>query len=438
MKQVLDFIKNNTNLSHDDYIVIGLSGGPDSMALLNILLDYKKEKGFNIVCAHVHHNIRKESDMEAEFVKEYCLNHDIIFEMKKLTYNTKFTEALGHKMRYEYFDTIIKKYNAKYLFTAHHGDDLIETILMRIVRGSTINGYSGFDYIVNKKDYVILRPLISVTKKDILNYLNKYNIPFVIDNSNSDENYTRNRYRKNILPVLKKEDENVHLKFLQYSNLLKEYNDYIEDEVDKFYDYVVYNNYIDLTKLKNYKSLLIKHIIYRWLSSIYKEDINLINSKHINSILHVIESLKPNIILYLPNYQLVKEYDKISLKKIQDIIDYEYILSDEVNLPNGKKIVKVPESDLTNNFVTYLDSSKIMLPLYVRNYRVGDKMTIKNMKGHKKIKDIFINEKILLQDRKNYPVVVDSSGEVIWLPGIKKSAFDNKNNEKYDIILEYH
>ena len=97
----------------------------------------------------------------------------------------------------------------------------------------------------------------------------------------------------------------------------------------------------------------------------------------------------------------------------------------------------VNESDVSSNYAIYLNSNDIKLPLHVRSIKNGDKMTIKNMVGHKKIKDILINEKISIEDRTNCPVVVDSTGEIIWLPGIKKSSFDNKNNGKYDIILEY-
>jgi len=103
-----------------------------------------------------------------------------------------------------------------------------------------------------------------------------------------------------------------------------------------------------------------------------------------------------------------------------------------------KKILKVDKSNITSNYAIYLDSNNIKLPLYVRSIKPGDRMSIKNMNGHKKIKDILINEKINIEDRINCPVVVDSNGEIIWLPGIKKSSFDRKNNEKYDIILEYH
>src|SRR5690606_33087465 len=132
-----------------------------------------------------------------------------------------------------YFAEIVKKYNAKYLFTAHHGDDLIETILMRIVRGSTLKGYSGFSKIVDMGDYTIIRPLINVTKDEIYKYNMKSKLKYVEDSSNFKDVYTRNRFRKYILPALKKEDQNVHEKFYKFSTTLLEYNEYIDKIVEK-------------------------------------------------------------------------------------------------------------------------------------------------------------------------------------------------------------
>ena len=438
MNQVLDFLNKNAKLDSNDYIVIGLSGGPDSMVLLYNLIEYRKQFKFKIVCAHVNHGLRKESDDEQVFVKKYCEENDVIFEIKKLDIKDNFTEALGHKLRYDFFDEIVKKYSAKYLFTAHHGDDLIETILMKIVRGANINGYLGFSSIVKNEDYTILRPLIQCTKDEILEYAEKNNIPFVIDLSNYDTTYTRNRYRKYILPRLKDEDKNVHLKFLQFSNKLQEYDNFVNSIVDKEYTKVVVDNKINVEQIKEYNSLIIERIIYRWLNNIYKDDINVITKKHIDSIIDLINSNKPNTIISLPQYDFIKEYNVLSIYEHNKIGDYEYILNEQVELPNKKVIRVVKETSDTSNYVIHLDSKNIKLPLYVRNYKQGDKMTIKNMDGHKKISDIFINEKININDREGYPVVVDSNGEIIWLPGIKKSAFDAKKDGKYDIILEYH
>ena len=117
--------------------------------------------------------------------------------------------------------------------TAHHGDDLMETILMRIVRGSTLKGYSGFEKIVDNEFYKTIRPLVFLTKDYIKEYDDKNNIPYVVDNSNFKDKYTRNRFRKNVLPFLKSEDMNVHEKFLKFSETLEEYDEFINNEIHK-------------------------------------------------------------------------------------------------------------------------------------------------------------------------------------------------------------
>ena len=223
MKEAYNYLSKFIN--KNDYVVIANSGGPDSMALLSLLIKYREKVPFNIVCAHVNHKVRLESDDEELFVKSYCKSNNVIFECMKIKeYDNSNFEAYARSKRYKFFDEIVLKYNAKVLFTAHHGDDLIETILMRIVRGSSLKGYSGFLMEVNKGSYKLVRPLVYTTKDEIIKYLNDNNIKYVIDKSNDNLEYTRNRYRHNILPYLKKEDKNVHLKFLKYSETLNEYD----------------------------------------------------------------------------------------------------------------------------------------------------------------------------------------------------------------------
>lgn len=438
MEEVYNFIINNTDLNENDSIVIGLSGGPDSMALLDLLLRLRNKINIKIVCAHVNHNIRKESEDEKDFVKDYCNRNNLIFEYTKFEYDSKFTESLGHKMRYEFFRTIIKKYNAKYLFTAHHGDDLIETALMRIVRGSTLKGYAGYESIIKESYYTILRPLVLVTKDEIMNYVESNTIPYVIDNSNNDVSYTRNRYRKYILPKLKEEDINVHKKFKQYSDTILKYSNYIDKLCLEKYNLIVCDNKIDVLKLKEEDDIIVENLIQIYLHNYYGNDINLINSKHMHSILDMIYNDKPNLSLDLPLYRLIKNYSELYLTKDIETQEYNILIEDEVKLPNNRCIRVLSETNKTSNYVTHLNSDTIKLPLYVRNYKNGDSMTIKNMSGHKKIKDIFINEKVDLDKRSSYPVVVDSEGNIVWLPGLKKSSFDSQDTLKYDIILEYY
>ena len=144
MEEVYNFIKNKIGLEPNDTIVVGVSGGPDSICLFDILKNLQKEIDFSLICAHVNHNVRKESKNEQLFMEKYCLKNKIPFETMTITkYSDDNFENEARTIRYKYFDDLMKKYNGTYLMTAHHGDDLIETILMKIVRGSSISGYSG-------------------------------------------------------------------------------------------------------------------------------------------------------------------------------------------------------------------------------------------------------------------------------------------------------
>ena len=200
MNHVLDdYIFNN-------YVVIGVSAGPDSMCLLDLL----QKKTTKIVVCHINHNVRKESIEEEEYITKYCQDKNIILEKTTINnYQENNFENEARKKRYMFYEEILKKYNSKTLLLAHHGDDLIETILMKISRGSNLEGYAGIKEISNVKNYQIIRPLLKYTKEDIINYNKSNNIKYYNDSSNQSTNYTRNRYRLNILPLLKKEDKNI-------------------------------------------------------------------------------------------------------------------------------------------------------------------------------------------------------------------------------------
>lgn len=437
MKNVLLFIES-LNIKKNENIVCAISGGPDSMCLLDILVKLKQKHGFNIVCAHVNHNMRIESNEEEVFVKKYCIEHDIIFEYMKINeYDKENFHKCARNIRYEFFEQLVEKYHSRFLFTAHHGDDLMETILMRIMRGSTIKGYGGFSQISNKKNYQVIRPLIPLTKQQIEDYDKDNNISFAIDKSNFKDVYTRNRYRKYILPKLKDENHNAHLKFWEFSNYLIEAGNYFENYAKKILDSIYVNNKLHIEKFKSYEHIIQQYIIYEILKLIYQDDIDKINHKHVNSIIELILR-NGNGNISLPNKKGIKEYNYFYIVDIEKKDNIDIIFTDKVELPNGKCIEKVDNSTLSNNNVIYLNSREISMPLHIRYRQNGDKMQIKNMKNYKKINDIFINEKISRHERDKYPIVVDSKNEIIWLPGLKKSQFDSQNSGKYDIILKYY
>ncbi|MCR5307584.1 MAG: tRNA lysidine(34) synthetase TilS, partial [bacterium] len=206
---MIDTIKNFINeenlIEKNETIVVGVSGGIDSMVLLNVLYDL----GYNIIIAHVNHNVRIESKDELIFVKKYAEERNIKFESTVLDKieGTNFQDE-ARRLRYEFFFNVARKHNATKIATAHHLDDLLETILMRISRGSNLYGYGGIKPIINYSSFSIIRPLLCVNRQTIKEYQELKNIPYMEDNSNLKDKYTRNRYRHHIVPILVEENKN--------------------------------------------------------------------------------------------------------------------------------------------------------------------------------------------------------------------------------------
>lgn len=439
MEEVYNFVRNNLELG--DAIVVGVSGGPDSMALLYILNEFKEKMNLRLICAHVNHNTRKETIKEEEYIREYCKKNKIIFETIKInSWGDDNFENEARSVRYNFFEELIDKYKAKYLMTAHHADDLIETILMRIVRGSTLKGYSGFSKVVNKGKYKIVRPLITLTKDEIIDFNKKNNIKYFIDSTNNEDKHTRNRYRHVVLPFLKSENPNVHKKFIKFSETLLENSNYIDKEANKQFNRVFQDGILYIDKFVQLDKVIQTKIIYNILEKIYGDDLLIIGDTHVELIFDLINSTKSNSIVHLPNNIIImKAYNELSFNYDDEIYDeYEIEINNLVNLPNGKIIERVTESNDTSNYTIRLNSEDVKLPLYVRNRREGDKMIVKGLNGTKKVNEIFINEKIKTTDRKTWPIVLDAEEKVVWIPGLKKSNLDKKINEVYDIILKYY
>ena len=429
--------KLDKTIKENETLITATSGGPDSMALLSLLIKLSKTKKITIICAHVNHNLRKESQEEAIMVEKYANENNLIFEKMEINHYKGNTENYARTQRYNFFEKLIKKYNATYLLTAHHGDDLTETILMRMVRGSSLKGYSGFQEVTDKETYKIYRPLITKTKDELLNYVKTNNIPYAVDKTNFSEEYTRNRYRLNILPILKKENKSVHLKFLKFSETLKLYDDYINKEANEKLNKVYQNNNLNLKLFENEDELIKRKILYQILNNLYYKNISLITDNHVELILNIIESSRPNLKINLPSKVLViKNYQNLYFTQNTEIKPYSFTFKDKVILPNNQILIK-EETEDTSNYTIRLNSKELSLPLIVRTRQNGDKMEIKNLNGHKKIKDIFINEKISETARNSWPILTDQNNQIIWLPGLKKSKFDKQKHENYDIIIRY-
>lgn len=432
MESVLNFLdsldlKNKT-------LVVACSGGSDSMFLLDLL----HKEGYKVVCAHVNHKVRKESDDEYIFVSNYCKENDIPFEGTSLTGYTRGNfEHFARNFRYTFFESVLKKYNTDILFTAHHGDDLIETVMMRMVRGSSLKGYKGFSRVTKRGYYTIIRPLIYLTKDDIQSMMDENNIKYVVDTSNLTDDYTRNRFRHYLLPILKEEDKFVHKRFIQFSEELDSVYNFLNRVTLDCIREIYVDNSLDINKFNKIDSYLKKSVLVHILSELYPDNLYLVDNNHINEIMKIINSDKKNIKLQLPNNILVKkEYDKIIFDaSSEDKVSYDYPLTDGLEV--GEYFFKFHETDNKSNYVIRLNSNDVCLPLRVRTRLPSDKMRIKNLNGSKKINDIFIDNKIVMSKRESWPVVVDANNQILWLPGLKKSDFDIPNGSCYDIIIEY-
>jgi len=421
---------------YDENIVLACSYGPDSMVLLNLL---SKEK-YNIIVAHVNHKLRKESDEEYKLLKEYCKQNNLIFESMDIKDFPKGNmEANARDIRYDFFRKIVKKHDAKYLFTAHHGDDLTETVLMRLIRGASFKAYGGFEKIIKYKDYTLVRPLIYLTKEEITHYADTNNIPYAIDHTNEHEDMTRNRIRKFILPELKKENKNIHKKFIKFNEMISEYENYFDKEIKSLYKKLYLNDRIDINEFMLLDKLLQKRLLNEILLDIYKKEINLINDIHHEMILDLIINDRQNSFIILPNnLKVAKFYNMVIFNYYEETHNnYDFVLKKEVKTPLGViSIIKESNIDKSNNIIR-LDSNEINLPIHVRTRRNGDTMKIKNMEGSKKVNDILIDEKVPKNIRDIYPIVVDNDENILWIPGIKKSKNDKQIEETYDIILSY-
>lgn len=434
MEEAKQLLINNINSKN---VLVALSGGPDSILVLKLLIELKEQLDINIVCLHVNHNLRKESVEEAKLLKNLCETQQLIFEEKviKSYKNNKFTEAEARNERYKFFDEMIEKYNSTILVTGHHNDDLLETIIMRLVRGSTLKGYSGIEGKKKRKSYIILRPLLTLTKDEILTYLDNNNVKYFNDYTNEEDTYLRNRIRK-MIKGLKKENSNLSKQVLKYSLELKKADDYIEKATIKEF-HRVFDNYIDLNKFKDLDDYIQERVLRYYLSLVYGEEQEVLISNNLIEIKKVISSQKPNIKSDLPlNKKVIKEYNKLYISDPSIIKNYKMLLKKDLILPNGYQITETEEEG-TNNYYCYLSRDDIKLPLYVRNYSNEDKIEVLGMNGSKKVKDIFINEKIGLSERESWPVLIDGDNKILWVPGLKKSKYDGIKTKRYDIILKY-
>lgn len=431
MKKVIEFLKKT--IDKNTSLVVACSGGPDSMCLLDLVTKLKDELNLNIIVAHVNHKLRSESEEEAKMVENYSTENNLIFELLEITdyINGNFSEEDARKRRYKFFNEVIEKYHATALLTAHHGDDLIETILMRLTRGSNLSGYIGIKEISQNENYKTLRPLLSVTKDEIISYLKENNVPYRLDKTNQELKHTRNRYRHVVLPFLKKENPKVHEKYLKFSKELIEYDNFVNTYINdnKF----IVDNSIVINNVSGQTDFIKRKCLELLIKDIQSKDYFDISDEQTNNLMKLYNQSNKSIDLN-NNYIGINGYGKIFIKKKENKVLNEIIFDKDTLLEDFILYYNSPDGDNSNSCI-YLDTSEIMMPLRIRSLLPGDKLKVKNLNGSKKISDIFIDSKVPKDKRSTYPILVDSQNTVLWVPNLKKSQFSKDKSQKYDIII---
>ena len=269
LDKVRDTIFNKNLIQENDKIVVGVSGGPDSICLLDILIKLKKELNFNICVAHINHGIRDDAYDDAEYVEKFCKNNNIDFYLKQadVTYISKTKkiglEEAGRKVRYDFFEEIFKKVNGTKIATAHTASDNAETVLMNLIRGTGMSGLKGITAV---RDNKFIRPLIDCSRKEIEEYCEEEQLNPRYDTTNYENDYTRNKIRNLLIPFIEKEfNPNIISSLKRLSEIVSTENEYLEEITDKIYEEILIKEekkeiVLDL-KIFNKKEIAIKNRI---------------------------------------------------------------------------------------------------------------------------------------------------------------------------------
>lgn len=279
-EKVLKIIKDNNLIQKGDNIVIGVSGGPDSIALLSVLQQIQNNIQFNIYVAHINHMIREEAIEDQKYVEKYCTNHNIPCfvkqeNVKELAKKSKIgTEEAGRKLRYQYFNEVLEKTKSNKIATAHTANDNAETILMNIMRGSGTSGLKGIEV---SRDNKYIRPLITCNREEIEKYCNENNLQPRYDKTNNENIYTRNKIRNQLIPYIKEEfNPNIIETLNRLSEISKRENTYFDKITQETYSNILIEEtakqiVVDLKKFNNIelviKNRLVLYTINRLLGS---------------------------------------------------------------------------------------------------------------------------------------------------------------------------
>ena len=437
-REILNINKKYNLIESNDIIVVGFSGGPDSVFLVEMLKKLQHFFNFKIYLVHINHLLRGEdADSDENFSFEYAKKNNLEIFIKRIPVKEiakeigKTLEEVGREERYKFFSEIYEKVGATKIATAHNKDDQIETFLFRLIRGTSLQGLEG----IKIKNNNVIRPISEIYKKDILEYLNKNEIQYKIDKTNFENEFTRNSIRLDLIPFIEKR-YNIKFKEKIFS-LIEEIRENNQNNSLNLSDYVNSENKIILEKMKFLSNFDKKNLLSLFLN---KKNIE-INRNKIDEINSLIKSNGTKKIDLDKSYRIVKDYT------------YLYIEDKKENcvINNNVIQVKIPSEQIFDNFkitvstVENLDIPKqknqyLLDAIYndiieVRYRKEGDRIFL-GEKHSKKIKEIFIDQKIPKDIRDRLPIFLYNN-TIFWIYNVKKAYIPkiNKNENKLIKVL---
>jgi tRNA(Ile)-lysidine synthase len=414
LNTVRTFIEKEKLLTADARVIVGLSGGMDSMTLLDLLTLL----GYHCVAAHCNFHLRgEESDRDAEFVKKWCKNVDIPFtsidfDTRQYASDKKISiEMAARELRYRWFEVIREQYAAEAIAVAHHRDDSVETVLLNLIRGTGIRGLAG----ISAKNKNVVRPLLCVTQEQIAQYMKERDIPYVIDRTNNDEVFWRNWLRLQIIPRLEAMNPAVRDAIYRTSQNVAEAEKVYNASIDKSIDKVFQDGSIHIPELRQTPSPV--SVLFELLSPLG------FGPSTIQDIYRSMDSTSGKVFYGGPN-RIIKDRDRFIIdRRPVEAADQE--VSFWISPDNGEifqplhlvmRTQKIPVTIQKARRLLYADYDRLEFPLQLRKWRRGDWFIPFGMKGRKKLSDYFTDRKFSLQDKENAWVLL-SGDEIVWIVG---------------------
>ena len=424
-KKIASFLKEQ-NLIIDKPLIVAVSGGADSVALLYVL--YKL--GYKVILAHVNHHKRKESEIEEAEMKKFADSLSIPFELLNYHYDgiDNFHND-SHNARYNFFKGLCQKYNTNMIATAHHMDDQIETVLMKLMEGSNLYGYGGIAIVNDDGEYKIIRPLLCVDKEEIYSYVKKNHLVYFEDSSNHQDDFLRNRLRHHVVPLLKAECPSLGEKIEEYSIQAHEAFDYIRRQSKAYLnennDTLNYNTFskLDIALRKDIIVLLLEKYNIRK------------NNDIILKLIKIMEESSGSKEIHLEgNYLFIRSYNlgKIVVKTAKNDASYSMNKDDIVVIANYKFYFTNSHNNNCAKSIK-LCYNVLEFPLTIRYIKEGDSIHL-NV-GTKRVSRILIDKKVPKENRLSIPVVVNGNGEILWVYDYAKSDSVSKQKDSGDIYL---